>query len=393
MQRAVLTLTVLVVLAFATIGIDAQGRGRGQGRQGRQPAIRFSGMDDNGDRIIQRDEWQGSDRAFSVQDWNDDGVLSGEEVRVGAQRNTNWEEADHEPSRVERNLSWSATAFTNLDHNRDGRITSDEWHYDTETFRRVDANRNNALSRAEFLGENQDDGRDINFDDLDTNNNGRVERTEWLFATPTFNSLDRNRDGVLSRYEVVGGQTTTGDIYDQFANLDYDRDGSIDRDEWHWSNASFMQRDADRNGMLSQREFTAMAAPTSTPNAAPTPATQTVMVNAQHRWTDAVLDVRAGDVITFEASGSIVMSEGTTDTAGPAGSTRGRRAPDAPILNQLAGGLLARIGTYGPIWIGDRRTLTAPVSGRLYLGVNDDHLPDNDGQFAVIVGVQGRTTQ
>ncbi len=96
-------------------------------------------------------------------------------------------------------------------------------------------------------------------------------------------------------------------------------------------------------------------------------------------------------MITFDSSGTIVMSEGNSDTAGPAGSTNGRRAPDAPILNQLAGGLLARIGTYGPIWVGDRRTLTAPVSGRLYLGVNDDHLPDNRGQFAVIVGVQGRT--
>jgi hypothetical protein len=117
-----------------------------------------------------------------------------------------------------------------------------------------------------------------------------------------------------------------------------------------------------------------------------------VKVNAQQRWTDAVLDVRAGDVITFESSGSIVMSDNSADTAGPAGSTSGRHAPDAPILHQLAGGLLARVGNYGPIWVGDRRTLVAPVSGRLYLGVNDDHLPDNRGEFTVIVGVQGRTT-
>ena len=387
MQRALLTLTVLAVSALSTIGIDAQGRGRGQSRQ---PEIRFSGMDKNGDRMIQRDEWQGSNRAFSVQDWNGDGVLSGDEVRAGAQRNTNWEEADHEPARVERNLSWSATAFTNLDHNRDGRLTTSEWHYDMETFRRVDANRNNSLSRAEFIGNNQDDGRDINFDDLDTNNHGRVERDEWYFAAATFTSLDRNRDGTLSRYEVVGGQNTTGDIYDQFASLDYDRNGSIGRNEWHWSNASFQQRDADRNGSLSQREFSAMPAPAA---AAPATAaaTQTVTVNALNRWTDAVLEVRAGDVITFDSSGTIVMSEGNNDTAGPAGSTSGRRAPDAPILNQLAGGLVARIGTYGPIWIGDRRTVTAPVSGRLFLGVNDDHLPDNRGQFSVIVGVQGRT--
>jgi len=388
MQRAIVTLTVLAITAFATIGIDAQGRGRGQTRQ--EP-IRFSGMDKNSDRIIQREEWQGSNRSFSNQDWNGDGVLSGEEVRAGAQRNTNWEEADHDPSRAERNLSWTPTAFANLDHNRDGRLTANEWHYDLETFRRVDSNRNQSLSRAEFQGENNDDGRDSNFDDLDANNNGRVERSEWFYSAATFTSLDRNRDGTLSRYEVVGGQTNTGDTYNQFTSLDYDRNGTIARNEWHWSANSFAQRDTDRNGVLSQREFSAMAAPTAAPTAVAAANAQTVTVNASNRWTDSVLDVRAGDVITFDSSGTIVMSEGNNDTAGPAGSTNGRRAPDAPILNQLAGGLLARIGTYGPIWVGDRRTLTAPVSGRLYLGVNDDHLPDNRGQFAVIVGVQGRT--
>jgi len=375
---------------FATTGLNAQNNGRGQNRQGQ---IRFSGMDQNHDGMIQRDEWQGSNRAFSVQDWNGDGVLSGQEVRVGAQRNTSVEEADHEPARAERNLSWSESAFTNLDHNRDGRLTSNEWHYDLETFRRVDRNRNNAISRAEFLGDDQEDGRDVSFDDLDANNNGRVERSEWYYAPATFTSLDRNRDGSLSRFEVVGGQNTNGDVYDQFASLDYDRNGTLARNEWHWSSASFTQRDLDRNGVLSQREFEAMG---GTPGNAPAPATQSatqsVKVNAQQRWTDASIDVRAGDVITFESSGSIVMSDNSSDTAGPAGSTSGRHAPDAPILHQLAGGLLARVGNYGPIWVGDRHTLTAPVSGRLYLGINDDHLPDNRGEFTVIVGVQGRTT-
>ena len=391
MQRAILTLTVVAATAFATTGLDAQGNGRGQNRQAQ---MRFSGMDRNGDGIIQRDEWQGSTRAFSVQDWNGDGVLSGQEVRVGAQRNTNWEEADHEPARAERNLSWTASAFSNLDHNRDGRLALNEWHYDLETFRRVDSNRNNSLSRAEFLGNNQDDGRDISFDDLDANNNGRVERAEWYFSTPTFTSMDRNRDGSLSRFEVVGGQNTNGDVYDQFASLDFDRNGTLARNEWHWSAASFTQRDLDRNGVLSQREFETMGGSPAgnTANPVPVPATQSVKVNAQQRWTDAVLDVRAGDVITFESNGSIVMSDNAADTAAPGGSTSGRRAPDAPILHQLAGGLLARIGNYGPIWIGDRRTLTAPVSGRLYLGINDDHLADNRGEFTVIVGVQGRTT-
>jgi hypothetical protein len=386
MQRALVTLTLVAVTSFATAGIDAQGRGRAAGQKPAQ--IRFQVMDQNKDGIIQRTEWQGSTRAFAVQDWNGDGVLSGQEVRIGAQRNTNWLEADHQPNRVERNLSWTATAFTNLDHNRDGRLTANEWHYDTETFNRVDRNRDQAINRAEFLGNGQDDGRDINFDDLDVNNNGRVERTEWYFSDAAFTSLDRNRDGSLNRFEVVGTQNTTGDTYDQFASLDYNRNNSLERNEWHWSIASFTQRDLDRNGLLSQREFETAG---GSPSTATAPATQSIRVNSQMRWTDAVIDVRAGDVITFDVTGSIAMSDNAADTASAAGSVSGRRAPDAPILNQLAGGLVARIGNYGPIWIGDRRTLTAPVSGRLFLGVNDDHLGDNRGEFIVSVGIQGRT--
>ena len=91
------------------------------------------------------------------------------------------------------------------------------------------------------------------------------------------------------------------------------------------------------------------------------------------------------------ASGEIRMSDNPADTASPAGSRTGRTAPDAPVLGQLAGGLLAKIGEYSPIFVGGRATITAPVSGRLYLGVNDDHLPDNAGEFTVAVGIQGRT--
>jgi hypothetical protein len=115
-----------------------------------------------------------------------------------------------------------------------------------------------------------------------------------------------------------------------------------------------------------------------------------VRVNAQHRWTDSGLIVRAGDTLTIDASGNIQMSDNAKDMATPAGSTTNRRAPDAPVLNQLAGGLIARIDNYGPIYIGGRRTFTAPVNGRLYFGVNDDHLNDNQGEFVVNVGLGAR---
>jgi Ca2+-binding EF-hand superfamily protein len=345
---------------------------------------RFQALDKNRDGRITRDEWDGNARSFQNHDWNGDGELSGNEVRPGRQRDTDL--ADHNPNTLERNLSWTRANFTSLDHNRDGRLSANEWHFDLETFRRVDANANDSISLQEFLGEGVDDVRDDSFDNMDWNNNGRVERTEWFGGANEFNRLDRNRDGVLTRFEVVGS-TASLDTYDQFQNLDYDRNGSLSRAEWHWSNATFAARDRNRDGMLSRQEFDVAGGAPAQASAA---GRQTVRVNSMQRWTDSGIVVRAGDVITFEASGQIEMSD-PSDTATPAGSTRGRTAPDAPVLGQKAGGLLAKIGEYSPAFIGDRTTWTAPVSGRLYLGVNDDHLGDNSGEFIVNVGVQGRT--
>ena len=385
LSRTVLTLSFV---AFSTSVILAASTTE----QGRATRMRFEAMDRNSDGVITRDEWQGSARSFQVHDWNGDGRLAGNEVRVGGQREEEVEGADHAPGRAERYAVWTAAGFTRLDHDRDGRLTVNEWHYDMETFRRIDRNGDEAVSRNEFLTDEdaEDDDRGDNFDDLDMNNNGRVERAEWHAGAAAFTRLDKNGDGVLSRFEVVGAQTSQ-DTYDQFAGIDYDRSGTIARDEWHWSNTSFNQRDTNGDGTLSRREFDAAGGAPLTAAAAST--VQSVRVNAQQRWTDSAITVRAGDTLTFEANGSITMSDDSGDTASPAGSSRGRRAPDAPVLNQLAGGLIIRIDDYGPIFVGGKTTLVAPVGGRVYLGVNDDHLPDNRGEFIVKMGVRGRTSR
>ncbi|HUP41177.1 MAG TPA: hypothetical protein VM115_13720, partial [Vicinamibacterales bacterium] len=305
-----------------------------------------------------------------------------------AQRNTNWEEADHIPNRYERYNSWTPAGFTNLDHDRDGKISSNEWHFDRETFRRVDRNRDGALDRSEFLGEDIDDARVDNFDELDWNNNGRVERTEWSGSAAVFNSMDQNRDGVLSRFEVVGGVEGQNDTWEEFVSLDYNRNGSISRDEWHWSAASFARYDTNRDNMLSRQEFLASGgSPVSGSTAAPAQQ-RTVRVIGNQRWTDSGITLRAGESVTITATGNMTLSMNGNDDSTPAGSSR--RAQDAPMLNQGAGALIANIDNYGPIFVGANRTFAAPVSGRLYFGVNDDHIADNRGEYSVNVSLTPR---
>jgi Ca2+-binding EF-hand superfamily protein len=223
----------------------------------RAVAIRFADMDTNNDRVITRQEWRGSDRSFEVHDWNRDGILSGEEVRQGGRRPQEqnapgaFESADQEYTFND----WTARGFTTLDHNRDGRVTRDEWHFDMESFRRADHNRDGWLSRAEFLGDdNQDDDRADRFAYLDTNNDGRISRAEWHGTAERFDALDDNRDGLLTRTEVRGGNEPPPDL---FASVDVNRDSRVTRDEWHWSAATFDARDTNRDGVLTRAEFSA----------------------------------------------------------------------------------------------------------------------------------------
>ena len=109
-------------------------------------------------------------------------------------------------------------------------------------------------------------------------------------------------------------------------------------------------------------------------------------VPANVLWTDSGITVRQGDRVSFRASGEIRLSRDSGDVAGPAGSAMQRYARRAPIPRVLAGALIGRVGSSAPFGIGDQTApLQMPAFGALFLGVNDDDLRDNTGQFTVVI--------
>jgi len=209
------------------------------------------------------------------------------------------------------------------------------------------------------------------FDDNAALNDNVNDNVAWNDGQNDFQSLDRNNDGVITRREWSGSRTA-------FDQRDTNRDGRITFRELNGSN----RRDAgvNGNGGLNDRNGGFNEAVGTSGDIIP--------VSATDRWTDTGLTVRAGDSILIEANGSIQMSGNRSDTAAPAGS--GRNAPGALVSNAPAGVLIGRIGNGAPFAIGARRTVRAPVSGRLFLGVNDDYLDDNAGQFEAMVTIEPR---
>ena len=63
---------------------------------------------------------------------------------------------------------------------------------------------------------------------------------------------------------------------------------------------------------------------------------------------DTGLYVYAGDLVRFQATGTVYMMEGEGDPADPGGSRTGRRAADSPIPSQPAGALIARVEQGAP---------------------------------------------
>ena len=240
------------------IALGAASTSFAQGRAG----IRFQVMDRNGDGQITKAEWRGSDRSFEVHDWNGDGVLSGDEVRVGGVRRDRQTAPDFDSAEREYVFAdWTDEGFRSIDHNRDNRITRDEWHFDRQGFRLADHNNDGVITRAEFFSEDgQDDDRDDQFPYQDVNNDLRISRDEWHGTAARFSALDVNRDGYLTRAEIVGAAAPP----EMFSSIDVNHDRIITRDEWHWSDRSFSQRDSNRDGRLTQAEFRGVAATSGT---------------------------------------------------------------------------------------------------------------------------------
>lgn len=162
----------------------------------------FDRLDRNDNGYISQNEWTGNDRVFERADRNNDNRLSRSEVR-------RWEN-----DRMER----LEDRFREADDNRDRRLSAREWWGRDLAFERLDVNGDHYLSWREVRDRDDRDGRDGRYGRYDRDDRyGRDDRA--------FNNLDRNRDGRINRDEWSGNRL-------DFDRLDRNNDGWVTVGEW-----------------------------------------------------------------------------------------------------------------------------------------------------------------
>jgi uncharacterized membrane protein YebE (DUF533 family) len=112
-----------------------------------------------------------------------------------------------------------------------------------------------------------------------------------------------------------------------------------------------------------------------------------VTVQANQPWTSTGITVKKGQRVSFTTTGQIQLSDDVNDIANGNGSKSGRKAAGAPVAAAAAGALIGRVGTNGEAFpLGhDQQTVTMPAAGVLYLGINDEQVADNRGNFQVVI--------
>jgi Ca2+-binding EF-hand superfamily protein len=230
---------------------------------------RFQGMDRNRDGKISRDEWRGNDTSFDNQDWDGNGVLSGDEIRPGARKPAYDATRDwNHDGVINQQDAIIGQRFSSFDRNGDGRITQDEWRAasaDNGLFYRLDANRDRALTMAEYAASSgvapvpAPGAAEYRFVNIDRNRDGWITRNEWGLGDADFNRLDRNRDNRLStdEFQAYSNTNVPSQPNARFTAMDTNRDGAITWNEWRGTEGDYVLRDTNGDARLSPAELDA----------------------------------------------------------------------------------------------------------------------------------------
>jgi Ca2+-binding EF-hand superfamily protein len=239
-------------------------------------------LDENGDGLVDRGEFPGSDAAFARCDRDGDGSLSRAEVRTYEQGRRRALE------RAARSVGKLQEKFRRADVNGDGVIARDEFPAPDALFQRFDRDGNGEVSYAEgmavsteeelaevFAQHDLDLSGTLTLDELpeeahlllefaDTDGDGHMTGEEaFAFAMearlPNDGALPASPGAAMEPTQPAAADRQVGAVLSHlqssFSTLDEDGDGRLDRTEFHGSSVLLGLMDVDGDGAVSRGEL------------------------------------------------------------------------------------------------------------------------------------------
>jgi LssY-like putative type I secretion system component LssY len=148
----------------------------------------------------------------------------------------------------------------------------------------------------------------------------------------------------------------------------------------------FVREDASPAARSSAQGATTGSAPSETPRLS-----QEVQLTGDSLWVDTGLDMQAGEKLVASATGTLRYADQQNDTA-PPGIARGFKdlLLNLPFNGAGRGAVLGRIGdqdTSQPFLIGAKVDVVSPISGRLWIGINQLSSDTGDGTYSVRIKI------
>lgn len=264
MNKILITLLALAPLPLFAQDGDAQDRDRPGGKK------MFENRDKNGDGKLSPEELP-NERVFKMLDKDGDGFVTKAEaksMRGGGAGDRRGDGMD--PERMKRAVD---ATMKRMDTNMDGKIGADELPRAGRLTMKADRNGDGfidakELGSAMFAGMSGAARRGRGGDpiqrlmQMDANKDGAIQKDEWKARPEMFARLDKNKDGELTKAELEslardmrrrgGWKNRASNAL--FRRMDTNKDKRISPDEWTMNAEHFAKFDANGDGFITPDE-------------------------------------------------------------------------------------------------------------------------------------------